>query len=268
MKLSTKHWAGMLCALMGALGQGAQAQVAKQIVQQAVNAELAANRDDNSHWRYLRTEAGGNSMIIVETEYGAISRQVQKNGRPASAETLAEEEQRTQKFIHDPAEQQKQRANGSHDDKSAVELLNLLPQAFVWKVEGETADATTLHFEPDPNFHPPDMEARVMGQMSGTLVVDRKQHRIRTFKGRLQSDVTIGFGLLARIKQGSTFDVERRQVSPAYWEITETHVHISGHALFFKTIGEQEDEVKTDFTLVPLGTTLEQAVGLLKDAAK
>jgi hypothetical protein len=42
-------------------------------------------------------------------------------------------------------------------------------------------------------------------------------------------------------------------------------VHISGHALFFKTIGTQEDEVKSDFTLVPLGTTLEQAVGLLAE---
>jgi hypothetical protein len=52
------------------------------------------------------------------------------------------------------------------------------------------------------------------------------------------------------------------------WQIAETHVHIRGHALFFKTIGEQEDEVKTDFTLVPLGTTLEQAVGLLAGPEK
>jgi len=258
----------MLSAMLAAPAQGAQTQDAKQIVQQAVNAELAANRDDHSHWRYLRTEAGGNSWIIVETENGAISRHMQVNGRTASAETIAEDDQHTQKFIHDPAEQSKQRANGSHDDKSAVELLNLLPQAFVWKVESETPDATTLHFEPDPNFHPPDMEARVMGEMSGTLVVERKQHRIRTFRGSLQTDVTIGFGLLARIKQGSTFDVERRLVAPGYWEITETHVHISGHALFFKTIGQQEDEVKTDFTFVPLGTTLEQAVGLLNTAAR
>jgi hypothetical protein len=258
----------MLCAILAAPAHRAQIQDAKQIVQQAVNVELAANRDDNSHWRYLRTEAGGNSMIIVETEHGAISRHVQVNGRPASAETIAEDDQHTQKFIHDPEMQLKQRANGSHDDKSAVELLNLLPQAFIWKMESETPEATTLHFDPDPNFHPPDMEARVMGEMSGTLVVERKQHRIRTFQGRLQSDVNIGFGLLARIKQGSTFDVERRLVAPGYWEITETHVHISGHALFFKTIGQQEDEVKTDFTFVPLGTTLEQAVGLLNTAAR
>ena len=107
-----------------------------------------------------------------------------------------------------------------------------------------------------------------MGEMSGTLVVERAHHRIRTFKGTLQNDVTIGFGILARIKQGSTFDVECRQVAPGYWENTETHVHIRGHAMFFKTIGEQEDEVKTEFTLVPPGTTLDQAVELLKAAAK
>jgi predicted metalloprotease with PDZ domain len=47
------------------------------------------------------------------------------------------------------------------------------------------------------------------------------------------------------------------------WVITETHVHITGHALFFKTIGQQEDEVKTEFTQVPQGTTLEQALGMV-----
>ena len=270
MKLSTKLWGGMLCAMLCASAPCAQAraQDAKPIVQQAVNAELAANRDDQSHWRYLRSEAGRTSFIVVETEHGAIGRHVDENGRPASAKTLAEDDAHNLKFIHDPAEQKKQRQNGEHDDKSAVELMNLLPQAFLWSVVSQTPESTTLHFAPDPTFHPPDMEARVMGAMSGTLIVDKAQHRIRTMKGRLESDVTIGFGLLARIKQGSTFDVERRPVAPGYWEITETHVHISGHALFFKTIGEQEDEVKSDFTLVPLGTPLDQAVGMLKGAAK
>ncbi|MGP8260468.1 MAG: hypothetical protein ACLQM6_11020 [Acidobacteriaceae bacterium] len=270
MKLSTKLW---MCALSAALcapllALQTQTQDAKQIVQQAVSAETLANRDDHSHWRYLRSEAGGNSFVTVETEYGEVSRHVNENGRPASAKVLAEDDAHNQKFIHDPAMQQKQRQNGAHDDKSADELMNLLPQAFVWKVESETPENTTLHFEPNPNFTPPDMEARVMGAMSGTLVVDKEQHRIRTMKGQLESDVTIGFGLLARIKQGSTFDVERRQVAPGCWAITETHVHISGHALLFHTIGQQEDEVKTGFTLVPPGTTLEQGVGLLIAAAK
>jgi hypothetical protein len=261
-------WAVALIAVLGASAHPANAQDAKQIVQQAVNAELAAARNDNSHWRYVESEMDRSQYVVVETEHGAIRRHIEEYGRPASAATLAADNESIQKFIHDPGMQQKQRQNGAHDDKSAAELTNLLAEAFVWRVESETADTITLHYAPDPSFHPPDMEARVMGDMAGTLIVDRTQHRIRTFKGALQSDVTIGFGFLARLKQGGTFDIERRQLAPGVWQITESHVHIDGRALFFHSIGEQQDEVKWDFTPVPPGTTLEQALSLLAEPAK
>ena len=107
-----------------------------------------------------------------------------------------------------------------------------------------------------------------MGEMEGTLIVDKKQHRIHTMKGQLSEDVNIGFGILGRLRKGGTFNVERRQVAPGLWQITETHVHIDGRALFFKTIGQQEDEVKSEFKQVPDGTTLEQAMGMLKQPVK
>jgi hypothetical protein len=268
MGLGKKTWVGALGVVLAASAHGVKAQDAKQIVQQAVNTQLAADRDDHSHWRYIRTDDGKDKVVVVETENGAITRHIEEYGKPASAATLAADNKETQKFIHDPDLQQKQRQNGAHDDKSATELMNLMPVAFVWKVEGQTADSITLSYRPNPNFDPPDMESRVMGAMTGTMVVTNPAHRIRTFQGRLENDVTIGFGFLARIKAGSTFEIQRKEVAPGYWEITETHVHISGHALFFKTIGTQEDEVKSDFTLVPLGTTLEQAVELLAGPAK
>jgi predicted metalloprotease with PDZ domain len=87
-------------------------------------------------------------------------------------------------------------------------------------------------------------------------------------KGALSEDINIGFGILGRLRQGGTFDVERRQLAPGLWQITQTHVHIEGRALFFKTIGQQEDEVKMDFTEVRPGTTLEQAVTMLNQPAK
>jgi hypothetical protein len=261
-------WMSALGAMLVASALAMKAQDAKQIVQQAVNTQLAADRDDHTHWRYLKTDDGKDKIVVVETENGAITRHIEVNGQPASEVTLAADNKEIQKFIHDPELQQRQRQNGAHDDKSATELLNLMPQAFLWKMESQTSQSITLSYRPNPNFDPPDMEARVMGAMTGTMVVTNPDHRIRTFKGRLDNDVTIGFGFLARIKTGSNFDIERREVAPGVWQIAETHVHISGHALFFKTIGTQEDEVKSDFTLVPLGTTLEQAVGLLTGPTK
>jgi hypothetical protein len=267
MALSTRCWVGVVGVVLCASGQ-MLAQDAKQIIQQAVNAELAANRDDHSHWRYLKQEAGGNQSIVVETENGAIERRMEENGRPVSAAIVKEDDEHIQRFVHDPAMQQRQRRDGLHDEKGATELLNLLPQAFVWKWVSETPETITLAFTPDPNFHPPDMEARVMGEMEGELIVDKAQHRIKTMKGQLSEDVNIGFGILGRLRKAGTFNVERRQLAPGLWQITETHVHIDGKALFFKSIGQQQDEVKSNFTAVPSGTTLEQAVGLLKEPLK
>lgn len=241
------------------------AQDPKQIVQEAVNAELADAKTDNTLWRYLKSEDGGNVYKVVETAQGTIQRRVEHNGHPASQATIAADNASIQKFIHDPSLQAKQRHDAAHDEKSAAELLNLMPRAFIWKIVSETPEEVHLSYVPDPNFSPPDMEARVMGGMTGTLVLHKEGHRIKTFKGRLDQDITIGFGILARIKAGSTFDIERKQVDNRHWEIAETHVHVNGHALFFKTISTQEDEVKTKWTSVPQGTTLEEAVHLLDE---
>jgi hypothetical protein len=268
MALGKTFWVGAVGLMLCASGQMLLAQDGKQIIQQAVNAELAATRDDQSHWRYVKQEAGGNKAIVVETENGALLRHVEENGKPVSGEVKKIDDEHIQKFIHDPAMREKQKRDGQHDEKDATELLNLLPTAFVWKVESETPETITLSFKPDANFHAPDMEARVMGEMEGTLIVDKKLHRIKTMKGALSEDINIGFGILGRLRKGGTFNVERRPVAPGLWEITETHVHIDGKALFFKTIGQQQDEVKSDFTLVPPGTTLEQAVGMLNQPAK
>lgn len=268
MGLDTKFSLGALFFLLCTSAPPLFAQDAKQIVHQAVNAELEADRDDLSHWRYLKWEAGGNESVVVETEHGAISRRLQENGRPVSEAVRRADDEHLQRFIRDPAMAQKQKRDGMHDEKDATELLNLLPQAFLWKIESETPESTILAFTPDPNFRPPDLEARVMGEMAGTLIVDKTQHRIHTMKGALSEDVNIGFGILGKLRQGGTFNIERRQVAPGLWQITQTHVHIEGRALFFKTIGQQQDEVKSDFTPVPEGTTLEQAVGMLNQPAK
>ena len=100
--------------------------------------------------------------------------------------------------------------------------------------------------------------------MAGEIAVSKQQNRIQTIKGKLIHDVKFGCGLFGRMNQGGTFNVERRELAPGIWPITESHVHIDGHVLLFKTINEQEDEVKTDFRPTPPDTSLAQAATILK----
>jgi hypothetical protein len=222
---------------------------ALQAIQAAVESELRANATDHSAWAYRDHDATPGKDAVyqtIETPQGTLRRMLELGGRPLNAQEEQAETQRIVDYVHSPSEQAKARRNGAHDDAQAEELLKMLPRAFVWTIQGQDAEELTLNFRPNPAFDPPNMQAHVMGQMGGQVVIARQGNRIRTLRGSLTDDVNIGWGLV-KLNRGGTFDVERRQVGGGHWQITETHVHILGHALLFHSISQQEDEVKTEW---------------------
>jgi hypothetical protein len=258
-----------------AMGAAAPAQTAakqdpraQEMVRVASRTELTAADNDHSHWEYKdvyrKPGAGETVSRVVETGKGSVSKKLSVNGQPLTPEELRQENSRIESFVSDPAQQAKQRKDGAQDDKRAENMLRLLPEAFLWSIKSDDGKTVTLGYVPDPQFVPPTMESRVFAAMAGEIVVDKKQNRIQTIKGRLVADVKFGWGLLGRMYEGGTFDVERRELAPGIWQITESHVRILGHALLFKNIGEQDDEVKSEFRRLPQETTLEQAAALLK----
>ncbi|RXH58918.1 hypothetical protein [Granulicella sibirica] len=254
-----------LCACAFPILRAQQSPEAQSLVQRAVEVEIAADRDDHSLWHYRMSEKQDNDSVydVVDTTQGDLKRKIQLSGRPLTADEQRAETARIQDYITDAHAQAKKKRDSVHDDESAEKLLNLLPKAFLWKVVNENAESIDLHFDPDPNFKAPDYESRVLSAMMGDLIVDKKQHRIATIRGTLAHEVDFGYGLFGRLKQGGTFNVERRELSPGVWQIIETHVHIDGRALLFKTIGEETDEVKTNFQPIPPGTTLAEAAKIL-----
>ena len=228
----------------------AHAQDPKAIVAAAVKIELAANRDDHSAFMYRDhdvTPDHDTLFYVVETPQGSLKRKLEDHGRPLTAEERRVDDLRIHALLSDSGAQQKQKRDSAHDDEQAEQMLKLLPTAFLWTITKETPETITLAFKPDPKFDPQNMEARVLSAMAGQISVSREQNRIRSIKGSLVDDVKIGYGILGRLKQGGTFQVERREVVPHHWQVTESHVHIAGHALFFKTIGSQEDETRSEF---------------------
>ena len=232
------------------VAQAQAADPALSIVRAAVNAELGSADVDHSAWMYRDHDIQPDHDTVrqvIETPKGDLSRLLVLNGHKLAGDEESAELERIHTFVSSPAEQEKKHKDGAHDDAQARELLTMLPVAFTWNIASQNAEETVLRFRPNPDFHPADMQSRVLGMMSGEVVVARNGNRMRTLRGTLTDDVRIGFGILGKLDRGGTFDVERREVGPGHWQITETHVHIAGHALIFKSIGTQEDETKTAF---------------------
>ena len=244
------------------------AQNPQQIIQQAVNTELAADQNDHSNWIYLEESDKPKEHVlqwVAATQQGNVERVLERDARQ-----LPEAEQREliQKYLHDSRAQKKQIEEGNHDNKQIDDLLKLLPEAFIWTQTGATATTTSQHFDPAPNFHPPTREARVFSSMTGDLVVDNQQHRICKVKGHLMHDVTFGGGLLGRLKERSSFALEQQQVGPSVWELTAIHVHLEGNALLFKSVSLQQDDKRSKFQPQASNVTLEQAATSVMSEAK
>lgn len=256
--------AALLLSALPLSAQNSQPE-ALQALRIAVDSEIQAANTDKSIWSYHDRDDSPERKALyeaIETRQGELRRMIELNGRPLTPGEAQDETQRIDEYIHDSSAQAKARKNGAHDDAQASAFLKMLPSAFIWTIASQTPEFLTLNFRPNSSFDPPDTEARVMGLMGGQMIIAREGNRIRTLRGQLTEDVKFGYGFFGRLDKGGTFDIERRQVGGGHWQITETHVHIGGKALLFKTIGQQSDEVKTDWKPSP-AETLEAAARVL-----
>ncbi|WP_433967496.1 hypothetical protein [Tunturiibacter gelidiferens] len=107
-----------LVALAGFLAAGLlpmRAQEPREIVRVAMQAELNADLNDHSHWRYRDAESDGTDKvsIVAETGHGSVKRLISRNGRPLSEAEAKVEDERVKTFIHDPAQLAKQKKTGN-----------------------------------------------------------------------------------------------------------------------------------------------------------
>ena len=229
--------------------------------------EKAAS-EHRSEYSYISQErsdrTGGHLWTekVVETPIGKIRFLLTEDGHPVSPDRVAEERGRLARYAADPSTLAKATQASKDDEAHALQLLEMVPRAFVFSNLREQGGDIHIDFAPDPNYGPQSMEERVLHNMVGTVVIDEKQMRLHHIEGRLPQDVNLGFGLLATIRAGSAFASTRNPIEPPDWKTASINTDVNGHALFFKTISRKEHAEHSDFRRVPENISVSQAVAL------
>ncbi len=223
-------------------------------------------QDDHTNWMYrLEKEQCGKKQVeeIIETKEGSLSRLLSIDDRPLTAKQQEEEDQRVQELMTSRSAKRKLQRALDAETLQGRRLFKLLPDAFVFNYASGDGNLVKLNFRPNPDFHPPSLEARVFHDMEGEMWVDRKQDRLAAFNGRLTQDVKFGLGLLGHLDKGGHFEVRQAEVVPGHWDMTTMSVEMKGKALLFKNIGVQKRESRRDFQQVSDDLTLTQAADIL-----
>jgi hypothetical protein len=240
---------------------------AKQMVATMVDNEQTASLHKD-HYAYFSQErsdrTGGHLWMekVVESNMGKVRMLREEDGQPLDADRMAVERGRLAEIVADPIAFKKKSQTIKDDELHARQLLMLLPNAFLFSDARDEGGFQRIDFTPNPDYAPQSMEERVLHAMNGSMLVDPKAMRLRKIEGRLPADVSIGFGLLATIRAGSTFGTTRESFGQPDWKTTMLDTNINGRAIFFKSIAKKEHAEHSDFVRVPNDLTVTQAVAL------
>jgi hypothetical protein len=239
---------------------------AQELLRQVVDNELRADKEAQSHWMYKSTKRKSGRVEtkeVVETKEGELHRLISIDGT-LSQEQQKSERERIQKVVTDPDEVEKRQKDQKNDSDQSEHMLAVLPQAMIASYGGRRKGLIELNLKPNPQYHPTSHETEVFHAMAGEMWVNGKEDRLAKIDGHLIKEVKFGGGLLGHLEKGGEFHVTQSEVQPGHWEIIALHIHMQGKALFFKSIGVQENETRSDFKRVPDDLTLAQAAEKLE----
>jgi hypothetical protein len=256
------------------LGQTAMVSAVPPTPLQVVNAMIAHEDDNSAHkdtYEFLSKErsvrTGGQVWTerVVETAFGRVRFLLAVDGKPLNAEQEGAERGRLAGIVADPeAFLAKERAQ-KDDEAQARKMLDLLPKAFVFDNVRLKDGVWRMDIHPNPEYSPHGIEERVMGAMSGTVVIDAAQERLMHVEGRLPQDVSIGFGLVT-VKAGSHFSSDRAD-EDGHWRTLHVLTAINGKAVLFKSVGKDTEVTRSEFHYLQPGMTVAQAVALAESYA-
>ncbi len=210
---------------------------------------------------------------ILETRDGDVARLIAIDGKPLPPDADRAELGRLDALAAHPELQAHRHRSEQRDAARINHLLALLPQAFLYHLEGivpcGASQCYRLSFTPNPRFSPPDLEANVLRGIAGEAWIDRTQERLTRIDAHFTADVDFGFGLLGKINKGGTILLEQTDIgSPTApdWELTGLQLNLTGKALLVKSLDIQITEQASHFSLAPPNLTYRDAIQLLKSS--
>ena len=262
--------AGVLGCLLGWTVLSAQVPKSTNDLIAAMLSHEDYDASHRGHFSYLSKErsdrTGGHLWTekIIETAAGKLRMLVAEDGQSLSGDRAAAEKTRLAEIVAHPEVFRKLEQAQKDDEQQAKDMLDLLPKVFLFLNERPEGEFVRIDFKPNPDYLPRSMAERVLHEMTGSMLVDPQRARLHLLEGRLPQDMSIGFGLLARIQAGSNFSTKRESVLGDEWKTATVDIDIEGRAIFFKSIGKKEHAEHGDFKAISMNLTVAQAVEMLE----
>jgi hypothetical protein len=129
-------------------------------------------------------------------------------------------------------------------DKEDREVLDELFVLYDIQIAGRETihDRSTivLTFNPKADYKPTTRDGKVLKSIAGRVWVDESDHHLVRMEAEAIDTISFGFGLFARIHEGTRIIAERRKFNDEVWLPARFELHASARVLLLKGLRFRE----------------------------
>jgi hypothetical protein len=253
--------------LVGGVGAGAQDQrplpAADALFKAVLDNLVRAERVDYQYaFKERRSEIHTNPFGRLGTDgftlaevypsaTGALTyrRIIERNGVPLTARELAEQDREyaeraaevvkrltaEQPDLKRRREEQAARA-AERGQRRVADIVDALQFKVAGRVVHEGVPAITVTFTPKPGAMPETRQGRIAQKFAGTAWIHEGEMEVMRLEARAVDDISFGYGLIARLGEGTLATLTRRRVDGDIWLPTQLTIKGRGRAAVFRTL--------------------------------
>ncbi len=197
-----------------------------------------------------------------------VRKLVKKDGKELTADETKKESDRIDKEAAKAKEKrEKEEAKGKetdprgNDEVTVSRLLELGSFTNPRRVQMNGRDTIAVDYTGDPKAKTNNRAESVIRDMAGTVWVDEQDKSIARIEGRFVRSFKIGGGLVANIREGTSFMLQLSKVNGEVWLPARVEAHGEGRFLLLYKFDGSLTEVDSDYrkfkttaTIVSVGT--------------
>ena len=168
-----------------------------------------------------------------------IQKLIARRGKSLSPSETQKEQERVQKqVLQYTSANPKPVSRREEEEEDELHISTFLRAAKFVNLRQETfrgQDVLAMDIEPNPGYHPRNLDERLVQKLEGTMWVDRRAHQVVRLQAHLSSTARIAGGLLGSVGQGSAAVFEQSLINNEVWLPSYLEEHLSGRFLLFKS---------------------------------
>jgi hypothetical protein len=162
-------------------------------------------------------------------------RVIERDGMPVSEAELAQQDRAYRERVADaqnrppatPSAAARQRG-----ERMITDVVDALQFTLEGRAMRDGVQTIVVTFTPNPNARPVTREGRIAQKFAGTVWIQESDLEVMRVEAKAVDDLSFGYGLVARLGEGTTAVLVRKPVGDDIWLPTELRLNGRGRAAF------------------------------------